>query len=181
MRHAMVRIRTRALATAWAVFLASPAGCEALDEASDSVTGSIDSLGDNLDDLSNPSNPSSSSECRAPARRAAKADPACCFDSFYQAKKYLHANGTPKRASHQWHHIVGQHQANKDKFGEGDLHCTDNLLYLPRTKHEQLNSHYMSRQDVTGGKRFYLWLAPKSFDEQYRIGVEVLKRYQAWK
>lgn len=114
---------------------------------------------------------------KGPRDRRAKTGDARCFDSFERAKAYMHKHGTSRQSGWQWHHIVGQHSANKAKFGGHDLHCSDNLVYVSRERHKKLNSYYMRKHDFTGGKRFYQWLSPMSFDEQYRRGQEVLRRF----
>ena len=89
----------------------------------------------------------------------------------------MHKNGVQFRSRHEWHHIVGQHPANKAKFGEYDLHCSDNLIYLDLDTHRIVSGHYMRKFKWTKGKRVYEWLKDKNFDEQYRYGIRVLREH----
>ncbi len=78
----------------------------------------------------------------------------------------------------QWHHIVPQHAANRAKFGAYDLHCTDNLTYIFKSIHQQLNNHYSQKLDWANNKTVRDWLKPKSFDEQYDYGEKMLRKFK---
>ena len=110
-----------------------------------------------------------------PRNRRPKKDVVHCFDTFYAAKKHMLENGVESRSRHQWLHIVGQRPANQAKFGEHDLHCCDNLIYLPIDMHRAVSGHYMRKFEWTNGKRVHQWLTDKDFDEQYSYGMRVLR------
>jgi len=143
----------RMLALLLAVLFTAVAGCSLLEEL-DEETG--------------------------PVGRRAKTGDARCFDTFYKVKKYMHEHGTIKQAGYEWHHIVGQHKANVARFGARNLHCTDNLVYLPLGLHKRISRYYARKHDFTDDKQLYAWLAREDFDEQYRYGREVLERF-GWK
>ena len=112
-----------------------------------------------------------------PDGRRAKEDEVQCFQTFEAAKKAMHAAGEPKLPTHQWHHIVGQHKANIARFGARNIHCTDNLVYIPKTTHQAISGHYVSKTRRSKDKRVYEWLAEQDFDQQYEYGVAILIEY----
>jgi len=114
---------------------------------------------------------------RGPRNRRPMIDEVDCFKTFSAAKKAMHAAGKPKSSDHQWHHIVGQNRFNVAKFGEYDLHCTDNLVYIPKDKHKAISAHYMSKTRRSKQKRVYEWLADMDFERQHAYGTQFLRRY----
>jgi hypothetical protein len=69
------------------------------------------------------------------------------FDSFEDFKDTFGRFGR----DNAWHHIVGQHQSNIDKFGEHAIHSTSNLIRLPKDVHDKLSGFYNSRPKFAGG------------------------------
>ncbi len=121
----------------------------------------------------------SSDTWNGPRQRSTKAVGVRCFESFSGFKRAMEKEGKSRRHDgKQWHHIVPQHSANRAKFGQYDLHCTDNLVYLEKAMHKRLNAHYSRKLQWTGNKTVRDWLKPKSFDEQYDYGQKMLRKFQ---
>jgi len=89
----------------------------------------------------------------------------------------------PAGAGQAWHHIVGQTASNVAQFGAQAINNTNNLIRLPHgagTIHQQVTSFYNSIQpDITGSNtlRVYEWLATRSFEEQWKFGVDLINRF----
>lgn len=81
-----------------------------------------------------------------------------------------------------WHHIVEQNADNIAKFGAEKIHNTKNLIKLPHGKgsvHAGISGYYSSKmpgQDMI--VRDYV--KTLSYAEQYKFGIETLKRF-GWK
>lgn len=120
--------------------------------------------------------PSHAKAYTGPRKRAAHRATVHCFESYSKFKRAMGKRGLRSRTGEsQWHHIVGQHSDNKKKFGEYDLHCTDNIVLLRLEMHQKLNGYYnRSRRDL-GRKSLRDWLKPMSFDEQYIHGLKALE------
>ena len=79
-----------------------------------------------------------------------------------------------------WHHIVEQNPANIKKFGQEMLQNTHNIIRIPGGKgslHAKISGYYSSIQPFSEGKTVRQWLSTKSFDEQYKFGIEKLKMF----
>lgn len=101
------------------------------------------------------------------------------FQTFTDFKK---ANG-PAGEGMAWHHIVEQHGDNLANFGAEAIHNTNNLIRLPHGKgsiHANISGFYSSKPPFAEGMTVRKWLSSKSFQEQYKYGIETLKRY-GWK
>ena len=82
-----------------------------------------------------------------------------------------------------WHHIVEQTPGNIARFGEQMIHNTNNLIKLPHgagSIHAKISGYYSSKQKFTNGLTVREWLSTKSFQEQYKFGIEKLKEL-GWK
>lgn len=101
------------------------------------------------------------------------------FQTFTDFKK---ANGLAGEGM-AWHHIVEQHGDNLANFGAEAIHNTNNLIRLPHGKgsiHANISGFYSSKPPFAEGMTVRKWLSSKSFQEQYKYGIETLKRY-GWK
>jgi hypothetical protein len=82
-----------------------------------------------------------------------------------------------------WHHIVEQHDDNIGKFGAESIHNTNNLIKLPEgagSIHRKITGFYNSIQpEITGSNSLKVrnWIKTQSFDEQYKFGLEAIKRF----
>ncbi|WP_291066660.1 MULTISPECIES: RHS repeat domain-containing protein [unclassified Empedobacter] len=98
------------------------------------------------------------------------------FNSFSAFKKHMGPAGEGKA----WHHVVEQTPSNIKKFGTGKIHNTSNLMKLPHGKgtiHAKVSGYYSSKQPFTGGKTVRQWISTKSYDEQYKFGIKILKKF----
>ena len=100
------------------------------------------------------------------------------YESFSAFKKAYGAAGQGMA----WHHIVEQNADNIAKFGAEKIHNTKNLIKLPHGKgsvHADISGYYSSKmpgQDMI--VRDYV--KTLSYAEQYKFGIETLKRF-GWK
>lgn len=100
------------------------------------------------------------------------------YESFSAFKKAYGAAGQGMA----WHHIVEQNADNIAKFGAEKIHNTKNLIKLPHGKgsvHAGISGYYSSKmpgQDMI--VRDYV--KTLSYAEQYKFGIETLKRF-GWK
>ena len=76
----------------------------------------------------------------------------------------------------EWHHIVGQHAKNVDKFGPEAIHNTMNLVKVPETIHYKITGFYNSKPGFAQGMTVRDWLAQKSWREQYEFGQQILQK-----
>jgi len=101
------------------------------------------------------------------------------YNSF-SAFKY--ANG-PAGSGTVWHHIVEQNPTNLSNFGSQVINNTSNLIRLPSGTgllHQRISGYYSSIQPlVTGSDTLTIrqWLQTKSFEFQWKFGIELIKRF----
>lgn len=107
--------------------------------------------------------------------------------SYYTLPSYFFiiTKGKSIRSSNDgmaWHHIVEQNADNIAKFGAEKIHNTQNLIRLPNGKgsiHAKISGYYSSIYQNTG-MRVRDYVNTLSYDEQYKFGIEILKRF-GWK
>lgn len=141
----------------------------------------VDAVDEFLDKHSKHSEPSGTPTKRSkktgtasgPKNRIAKQPDVRCYNTF----KTFKDNEGQAGEDMQWHHIVGQHEANERKFGRHDLNCTDNVIRIHQSIHGKISAHYASKSKDSNGKLVRDWQAEKSFDEQYQYGVEKLREH----
>ena len=101
------------------------------------------------------------------------------YESFSAFKKAYGAAGQGMA----WHHIIEQNADNIAKFGAEKIHNTKNLIKLPHGKgniHAKVSGYYSSKPRFTNGLTIRDWLKTQSYAEQYKFGIETLKRF-GWK
>lgn len=87
----------------------------------------------------------------------------------------------PAGQGRAWHHIVEQTPGNVARFGAQRLHTANNMVPLDHgggTLHARLGGFYSSKQpNITRSPTLTIraWLSNKSFQEQYRFGLEAMK------
>jgi len=74
------------------------------------------------------------------------------------------------------HHIVEQGGHNAELSDE-KLQDADNIALVPTYKHWQITAYYRRQQKRLGGLSPREYLSGKSFDEQYRYGLDVLREF----
>ena len=100
------------------------------------------------------------------------------FESFSAFKRVYGAAGQGMA----WHHIVEQNADNIARFGAEKIHNTKNLIRLPHGKgsiHAKVSGYYSSTMP---GQNMLVrdYVKTLSYNEQYKFGVETLKRF-GWK
>lgn len=85
------------------------------------------------------------------------------------------------RRGYDRHHIVEQTAAREQGFPESQINGRDNLVLIPRYKHEQINTWYQTANDDFGSKTPRLYLQGKSWSEHNRIGVDALQKFRVLK
>ena len=100
------------------------------------------------------------------------------FNTFNEFKKVYGSAGDGMA----WHHIVEQNADNIARFGAKKIHNTNNLIKLPHGKgsiHAKVSGFYNSKiPDKNILVRDYV--KTLNFEEQYKFGIETLKRF-GWK
>ena len=100
------------------------------------------------------------------------------FNTFNEFKKVYGLAGDGMA----WHHIVEQNADNIARFGAKKIHNTNNLIKLPHGKgsiHAKVSGFYNSKiPDKNILVRDYV--KTLNFEEQYKFGIETLKRF-GWK
>jgi len=90
------------------------------------------------------------------------------FDTFEKLKDHLGSAG----ANRDWHHIVGQHQANVEKFGAKAIHNTANVVSIDRTEaHHTVNGVFATKN---GGVRIRDSVGQLPYEQQRAYGEAVL-------
>ncbi len=101
------------------------------------------------------------------------------------ANKAYHSFNAFKRAygnagaGKAWHHIVEQTPSNLKRFGPERIHSPENLIKLPHGKgsiHNKISGFYSSKQLFSGQMTVRKWLESQSFENQYRFGIEQLRK-----
>lgn len=98
------------------------------------------------------------------------------FESLTALKRTLGAAGEGK----QWHHIVEQSQISKSGFATGKIQNVENVIAIPsgtNSVHSKISAYFSSVSDFTKGKTVRNWLAGKSYEEQFKLGMNYLKRF----
>ena len=109
--------------------------------------------------------------CKAAGKNTDEVVEITKFRSFRALKDYLGDPGKDK----QWHHIVEQCQAKatRSNFDVSDINKVSNVKATPNEVHKEISRYYSSKQDFTGNLTFRDWLNGKSYDEQYKYGMQV--------
>lgn len=110
----------------------------------------------------------------------------------YDWKTFIGPAGPPDTSptvkTHDWHHIVEEHQA---QFGPQKIVSTHNLVRLDRVTHEKVSKFYDKYQtdyqdDIPGLTKqptLREWLKKvkgQDFDFQHRLGLDILKEQYNW-
>jgi len=95
------------------------------------------------------------------------------FKTFRAFKKALGAAGE----NNEWHHIVEQGGKNATQFAAEQLHNLQNVVNVPAKVNQAINGIYGRISDVPGFNRFRDYVQSLPFDEQYKIGLDILSRF----
>lgn len=79
-------------------------------------------------------------------------------------------------AGYEQHHIVEQNDANRAKFGDAMIDDPDNIVWVPRLKHEQITAYY-NRGIKDDGPSFRESISSLDFEGQRQAGLATLRDY----
>ncbi len=82
---------------------------------------------------------------------------------------------TPSEPGYENHHIVNQHQYNRNKFGNSRIQSLANVVRIPQLKHIELSRWYATKSPRFGGRSPQEAMRDMSWEEQTRIGLERLR------
>lgn len=74
------------------------------------------------------------------------------------------------------HHIVEQTQAEQDGFPREVIDDPNNLVRVPRLKHQEINAWYQTKNDDYGGLSPREYLQGRNWAARRAVGLEALKR-----
>jgi hypothetical protein len=70
---------------------------------------------------------------------------------------------------------VEQTAAREQGFPEAQINGSDNLVLIPRYKHEQINSWYQTPNANFSGRTPREYLSGRSWDEHRDVGLDALR------
>jgi hypothetical protein len=81
----------------------------------------------------------------------------------------------PSEAGYEDHHIVGQFAQNRLQFGDDLIDSPENKVRIPTVRHRDINGYYSKSSDRYDGLSPRDYLRGKSWDEQTRVGLKILR------
>ncbi len=81
----------------------------------------------------------------------------------------------PSEAGYEDHHIVGQFTQNRQQFGDDMIDSPENKVRIPTVRHRDINGYYSKSSDRYDGLSPRDYLCGKSWDEQTRVGLQILR------
>ncbi|HYM01146.1 MAG TPA: hypothetical protein VEZ90_19460, partial [Blastocatellia bacterium] len=94
------------------------------------------------------------------------------YQSFDALKRDLRPEGSP---GYQLHHIVEQNPSNIERFGQGKIQSTENVVEIPTYAHEEISARYNSKNGDSGDMTVREWLSSKPYPFQKEYGLRILK------
>jgi hypothetical protein len=89
--------------------------------------------------------------------------------------------GTDSQGGYHDHHIVGQHAQNREQFGDDRIDSRENQVRIPIVKHIDISAWYSRGNPDFGGLSPRDYLRGKNWDEQTRIGLDLLRERKVLK
>ncbi|UUP16185.1 hypothetical protein [Nitratireductor thuwali] len=86
----------------------------------------------------------------------------------------LRERAKESRSGYDVHHIVEKTPAYQAGYTRGMIESADNKILIPRYKHWEITAWYGTRSDKFGGLTPREYLRGRSWEERYRIGIEML-------
>lgn len=77
-----------------------------------------------------------------------------------------------RRPGYEIHHIVEQNSAQPDK--EDRIESPENLVSIPTFKHHLITGRFSRKSKQYGGLSPRQYLKAKSWEERYRVGLEIM-------
>lgn len=75
------------------------------------------------------------------------------------------------------HHIVEQTQAEHEGYPRELIDSPDNLVRIPRLKHQEINAWYQTKNDEFEGPTPRQYLSGRNWDLKRAVGLQALKLY----
>lgn len=76
------------------------------------------------------------------------------------------------------HHIVEQTAAERAGFAREIIDHPDNLVRVPRLKHQEINAWYQTKNDEYGGVSPREYLEGRSWAVRRAVGLDALKQFK---
>ena len=73
------------------------------------------------------------------------------------------------------HHIVEQTQAERDGYSREIIDHRDNLVRIPRLKHQEINGWYQTKNEDFGGQTPREYLSGRNWDVRKSVGLDALR------
>jgi hypothetical protein len=83
--------------------------------------------------------------------------------------------GSESQGGYHDHHIVGQHAENRARFGDGVIDSRENLVRIPVLKHIDISAWYQTGNKDFRGLSPRDYLRDRDWDEQMRVGLDLLR------
>lgn len=78
----------------------------------------------------------------------------------------------------EWEHLVEQTDGNVGRFGEEQIHNTENVIRLPKLWHEKISNYYSSKPKDLDGLTVREVVSKMSYDEQRAFKLDLLKKWR---
>ncbi|ARQ00939.1 hypothetical protein [Pseudorhodoplanes sinuspersici] len=101
----------------------------------------------------------------------ANQDPPKTLGELYEAMSQ------PDKRGYDRHHIVEQTAARNQGFPDSRINGQDNLVLIPRYRHEQINSWYQRPNKEFDGLTPRQYLQGKSWDDHRRVGLDAMRLF----
>lgn len=75
------------------------------------------------------------------------------------------------------HHVVEQTQAEAEGFTREMIDGADNLVRVPRLKHQEINGWYQTKNPEFGGLSPRKYLSGRNWDVKRAVGLEALRKF----
>ena len=75
------------------------------------------------------------------------------------------------------HHIVEQTQAERDGFSRDVIDGPDNVVRVPRLKHQEISGWYQRKNDQFGGLSPRQYLSGRSWAVRRAVGLEAARKF----
>ena len=108
------------------------------------------------------------------------ADVAAYNDAPKSLEELQRGTSTPA-PGYDIHHIVEQTQAEQDGFPREVIDGADNLVRVPRLKHQQIKGWYQTKNDEYGGLSPRDYLEGRSWAVRRSVGLDALRQFKVLK
>lgn len=89
----------------------------------------------------------------------------------------LQRNASTPTPGYDIHHIVEQTPAERDGFSREVIDSPDNMVRVPRLKHQEINSWYQTKNDEFDGVSPREYLSGRSWEVRRSVGLDALRKH----